>query len=414
MKLTRIKFKRVIAILLFLGVLFLFISGSYAADSTKSSINEDSMEAVEPDMNNNTETRAVSESDQGIIIDIIGDETKQLDVSGGELSTTYQYVRIKLLNGERKAELVEARYARNLGYGSQYQTPLLKTGNKVIVSFTSDEEGNNIVEVVDVIRENYLLWLVIGFFLLLIIIGGVKGLKAVLTLLITVCVIFFILIPTILKGADPVLSAIAICTMITLMAILIINGVNKKAFAAIIGTTGGVVAAGILAKLVGVAAQLTGLGDEEAQMLMYLPTEVHFDFQGLLFAGIIIGALGAAMDVAVSLSSAMFELKEHNPTLPGTGLLRSGMNIGRDMMATMSNTLILAYTGGTLPLLMLLVSFKMPFIDIINKDLIASEIVRALAGSIGLILTIPITAVSVILMTDTKKEKVSVPDEFKV
>ena len=126
-----------------------------------------------------------------------------------------------------------------------------------------------------------------------------------------------------------------------------------KTLAAIIGTPGGLICAGVIAQIVGEMAKLTGLGDEESQMLMFIPQDISFDYKGLLFAGILIGALGAAMDVGMSLSSAMFEIKEINPEIKKSDLLKAGMNIGRDMIATMSSTLILAYTGGSLQLMLL-------------------------------------------------------------
>ena len=138
-------------------------------------------------------------------------------------------------------------------------------------------------------------------------------------------------------------------------------------------------------------------------MLMYIPQDISFDYKGLLFAGILIGALGAAMDVAMSLSSAMFEIRDVDPKIKKGALLKAGMNIGRDMIATMSSTLILAYVGGALQLLLLLMAHEVPLYEIINQDGYASEVVRSFAGSIGLILTIPITALAVGFLSEKKK-----------
>jgi len=153
-----------------------------------------------------------------------------------------------------------------------------------------------------------------------------------------------------------------------------------------------VLVAGGIAFFVGSLASLTGLGDEEAQMLMYIPQQVNFDFKGILFAGIIIGALGAVMDVGMSIASSMREVEAAKPEITTKDLIRSGMNVGRDIMGTMSNTLILAYTGGSLQLMLLFMAHDFSLTEVINWDMIASEVVRALAGSIGLIFTIPLTA----------------------
>lgn len=175
---------------------------------------------------------------------------------------------------------------------------------------------------------------------------------------------------------------------------LIISGLSRKTFSAIIGTVGGVVLAGALALIIGTLAKLTGLGNEEANMLMFIPHDVYFNFKGLLFAGIIIGTMGATMDVGMSIASAMNEIKENSPQIKKADLIKAGMNVGKDTMATMANTLILAYVGGSLHLLLLLIAYETPFSHIINWDMIASEIVRAIAGSIGIIFTIPITALA--------------------
>ena len=127
-------------------------------------------------------------------------------------------------------------------------------------------------------------------------------------------------------------------------------------------------------------------------MLLYIPQGIQFEFKDLLFAGIILGALGAVMDVSVSIASAIEEIYKANRKLSQKELFLSGMNIGKDMMGTMSNTLILAYTGSSIPLLLLFMAYETSIVKIINLDIIATEIVRSLSGSIGLILTIPITA----------------------
>ena len=180
----------------------------------------------------------------------------------------------------------------------------------------------------------------------------------------------------------------------TTITMVLVHGYNKKTLAGIIGTTSGVLVAGLLALLVGKAAKLTGFSSEEMQMLMYIPQQVKFDYQGLLFAGMIIGALGAVMDVGISIASAVEEVKRVNPGLTTRQLIQAGMNVGRDVMGTMANTLILAYTGSALPLILIFMAYDMPFLKIINLDLISTEIVRALTGSIGLTLAIPITSVA--------------------
>ncbi len=174
---------------------------------------------------------------------------------------------------------------------------------------------------------------------------------------------------------------------------LLIVGRNRKTISAILGTVIGLLISGLVVFVIGNASSLTGLSGDEAQMLAYIPQNISLDFKGILYAGIIIGALGAIMDVTVSVASSMYEIETVQPKITRKALIKSGLNIGRDIMGSMSNTLILAYTGGAIHLMLLFNAFNLSFTEIINMDLIASEIIRAIAGSTGLILAIPLTAV---------------------
>ena len=283
----------------------------------------------------------------------------------------------------------------------------MEKGYEVLL-YLEEDEGGALASafIMEIARDKYLVYLVIAFVLVLVIVGGLKGLKTVITLTITGIAVVKILLPLLLKGYSPILLSIGVCALISLITLLIVSGFNKKTWAAIAGTTGGVLVAGLVAWTIGSMANLTGLGNEEAQMLMFIPLEVQFDFRGLLFSGIILGALGAVMDVSMSVASAMSEIREHNSGIRPIKMIKSGMNVGRDMMGTMSNTLILAYVGGSLHLMLLFLAYDVPFSEIINRDMIASEVVRALAGSIGLISAIPITALVMAGLVAVKKHKI--------
>lgn len=244
---------------------------------------------------------------------------------------------------------------------------------------------------VDYVRDRFTLWILVVFLALLILIGKWKGLKTILTLGLTLFMIIKVLLPGMLKGYPPIPLTVGVSFVITFATIILINGINVKSVAAITGVFGGLLAAGLVMFIAGSQVRLTGLSSEEAVMLMYIPQGVNFDFRELLFAGIIMGALGAVMDVGMSIASAMTEIYRVNPEVNRRQLMVSGMNVGRDIMTTMSNTLILAYTGAALPLMLLFMAYETSIIKILNLDLIATEIVRALSGSIGLLLTIPLT-----------------------
>jgi uncharacterized membrane protein len=186
--------------------------------------------------------------------------------------------------------------------------------------------------------------------------------------------------------------SVFICLAATATSILLIGGFTKKSLAAIMGTIGGVIVAGIAAQLVIWYAPLTGLSSEEAQILRgsVLVQKPPF-YSGLLAAGMLIGALGVIMDVGISIASAVSEISKADAKMTMKELYDSGMNVGRDIMGTMTNTLILAYTGGALPLLLL--ATQMPSIKLVNLDLFATEVASALSGSLGLVFTIPLTAI---------------------
>lgn len=301
------------------------------------------------------------------------------------------FVNVRVTEGIHRGEeiVVEHHIDEQMAYNI-----IVQEKDEVLLFVEEDENGEILsAYIYELARDKYLYYLVFAFGALLLILGGIKGLKAIVTLVLTVLAVVKVLLPLVLKGYNPLLVSVGICAGISVVTFLIVNGFGKKTFAAIIGTTGGVVAAGLIAFYVGNLARLTGLGNEEAQMLLYIPQGTNFNYQGLLFAGIIIGALGAVMDVGMSIASAMHEIEIKKPEIKPGELIKAGMNVGRDVMGTMSNTLILAYTGGSIHLMLLMMAYDIPFRDIINQDMMASEILRALAGSIGLIITIPLTAV---------------------
>ena len=312
-----------------------------------------------------------------------------------DIESNTQILEMVITKGPLKGEKVVAEYELNYNFSNKYNSVPLKVGDEALLYLEKNDAGEiERAYVAEIVRDKYLLYLVIGFIVLLLLVGRGKGFKAILSLLITVFAVLKILLPAILRGWDPVIVSVLICIGVICISMLIISGFNRKTFSAVIGTVGGVVFAGAIALLIGSLAKLTGLGDEEANMLMFIPHDVYFNFKGLLFAGIIIGTMGATMDVGMSIASAINEIKENSPQIKKSDLIKAGMNVGKDTMATMANTLILAYVGGSLHLLLLLIAYEIPFAYIINWDMIASEIVRAIAGSIGIIFTIPITALA--------------------
>ena len=314
------------------------------------------------------------------------------DRTTGDVLEKVQKVTIKILSGSRKNEKFEAYYVLSYDMDNKILAYELNKGNTVTVQIkeTEDKSKPEIV-VQDVVRQNYLGYLVLFFFASIVLVGRKKGIKAILGLLITVFAIYFILILSIYHGYNAILLAICTCFVIILLTFTILDGWNKKTISAALGTLGGVVFAGIIAFIVGYFAKLSG-GGEESIMLSIAAKDKTFNFRDLLFAGIVVSALGACMDVGMSIASSLSELKSKKPDMTAKELFKSGMQIGGDMIGTMTNTLILSFIGCSLNLVLLYMSSNLNFLDMINIEAIAQEAVCALSGSVGIVYTVPITA----------------------
>lgn len=311
-----------------------------------------------------------------------------------------QTVEVRVTQGDFKGEVLTLDHVLS---GNMAYDFYLDEGDSVLL-WIETEEGELVnAYISELVRDHYLLYLTIFFILSLIVVGGIQGFKTVVTLGITGFFIIKVLLPLILKGYSPILVTVFVASIVVTLTVLIVSGFNRKTFSAIVGTIGGVLISGVVSLIMSSTAKLTGLSNEEAQMLLYIPQQIEFNFPGLLFAGMIIGAMGAVLDVGMSIASAMDEVKRANPDLSRNQLIQAGINVGKDIMGTMSNTLILAYTGASMPLLLVFLAYETPLSRIVNLDLIATEIIRALAGSIGLIFAIPITAVVAGLLYSSKK-----------
>lgn len=230
------------------------------------------------------------------------------------------------------------------------------------------------------------------FLLGIVAMGRMKGVHTVLALLLTCAAVFWVFLPLVLGGYNIYLAAVAVCVYVTAATLLLVNGPHRKTLVAVLGCSGGLLLAGLLAVLTAGLLRLTGLASQEAIYLADLPIRRPLDLAGVAFAGILIGAVGAVMDVAMSLSSALWELR-CQAARPGFWmLLRSGMNIGRDMMGTMANTLVLAYIGSSLPTVLLLTAYSSSALGLLNREMIAAELVQAVIGSFAILLTVPLTA----------------------
>lgn len=299
----------------------------------------------------------------------------------------YQMLKVQLTSGEYKGEIVNATSAEGNLFGA-----VCKKGDSVVVHMSVSGDSKN----VSVYSKDRIVAVAafVGIFLLLIcIIGGKNGVKSVIGLVFTFVAIFMIYIPLIYRGFSPFWAAVIITIITTIVTMYLISGIAVKTLCAILGTVIGVLLAGLSAWLFGRVADIDGYNVSNIETLAYVGQITNIQIGGLLFSGILIASLGAVMDVAMSVSSAISEIHDKAPQLGCLELFKSGMNVGRDMMGTMSNTLILAFVGSAVSELVINYAYNLPLRQIINSYNIGIEIMQGVSGSIGVILTVPAVAV---------------------
>ncbi len=298
-----------------------------------------------------------------------------------------QEIKVRLKSGEFKGEIVEATNIDSYLYGADCQV-----GTSVIVQ-VSEYNGKVSASVYNYNRTTILFIMIGIFFLTLVIIGRSKGFTSALGLIFTFICILYLYLPMMYLGFSPFLSAAIVTILTTFVTMYFIGGFSKKTACAIIGTVSGVIIAGISASLFGKLGRITGYNVNNIETLLYIGQNSKLQIGGLLFSGILIASLGAVMDVAMSISTTIEELHYHNPQLTRRELFKSGIKIGGDMMGTMANTLILAFSGGSLSTFMVFYAYDMPFLQMMNSYEMGIEIIQGIAGSIGVILTVPLVSV---------------------
>ncbi|AUG57401.1 MAG TPA: YibE/F family protein [Ruminiclostridium sp.] len=338
---------------------------------------------------------------RAVVLNAYQVENEEKEYSGGILEIKTQMLEVKILKGPHKGKIIKAQNSLN-SFNDAYNITISR-GQEVFVYINEAEDGSiESAYVAEIVRDKYILYLLMAFILSMLVVGRMKGFKALISLAITCIAVIYIMLPLLLKGYNPIIVSVPVCVGVIVITLLLVSGFNKKSFAAIIGTAGGVIIAGVIALLMGYFTNMTGLGSEEAQMLQFTPLDIKFNFKGLLFAGILIGAMGAIMDVGISIASSLTEIAAAKEDISTKDLIKSGMNVGRDILGSMSNTLILAYTSASIPLLLLAMAYKVSFIEMVNWEVVASEIVRALSSSIGLVITVPLTAVAAATLLNKK------------
>jgi len=270
------------------------------------------------------------------------------------------------------------------------EEPYVQAGNRVLLVY---DDFNEEYFFTDFVRIDSVVALGAVFLALVILFGRTKGVNAIVALILTCLAVFLVFIPAILAGRNIYAATIIVCLFSIISTLLIVIGPNKKSMSAIFGCLGGVILAGILMIIINPILTLTGVVDHESQALLMLPTQNPINLQAIIFAGVILGAVGAIMDVAMTIASSLWEVFEVGTEADFRSLVKSGINIGRDVLGTMLNTLILAYIGSSLSLLLVIVTTTPSYMQLFNMELITIELMRALVGAFGMFLTIPLTAI---------------------
>ena len=330
-----------------------------------------------------------SEMTKAQVTEII--EDGEIDL-GGTLQR-YQVARVEMLEGDYQGIVMEMDYGkRQILSNNLYLEP----GDQVLVTIGSRPDGVLTVYFADFVRVNSILWLTAIFAITILVISRWKGLRSLASMALSLLIIIGYIIPRILAGGDPLWVSISGSVVLLAVTLYLTYGWNLKTHAAVLSMIIVLLITGTLAALFVLVARLTGSGDENALFLLQM-LNTQINLRGLLLGGMIIGALGVLDDLVTTQASAVFELHHANPSLGFGPLFQSAMRIGQDHVAATVNTLVLAYAGASLPMLLMFSLGSGDYVTLVNFQFVAEEIVRTLVGSLGLIAAVPLTTFIAIL-----------------
>lgn len=298
-----------------------------------------------------------------------------------------QYVKVQIFEGNLKGTEVDIE-----NYLMSYVNVYVKPGMKVVVSVDQPEGAEPYCLIYNYYRSPYIYVMIILFAGLMVWIGAAKGMRAFLGLGFCLFTVMMLMLPMIYQGYSPVWASVLTVIITTTASLLLLNGISKKTMAAVISTAAGVIIAGIIFAIMSLIFKVSGYNMDQTEYMVLVAQNTSLKVGEVLFAGILISALGAVMDVGMSISSAIFELYEANPKMKQSQLVKSGLNIGKDMVGTMSNTLILAFVGSCIGEMIVLTSYGIKYNQFINSDFIAVEISQGLSGTMAVILTVPVAS----------------------
>lgn len=339
------------------------------------------------------------------IVEMLDVNINNIEMSGNNtLEVRDLNFKAKITSGDRKGKVVQG--VQNLNSFSAIEPKEVALGDKIILYEVDDpmSADGSMWLFGEYMRSDALMVLCVVFLILILIFGGIKGFQTIVSLVFTVLAIFMVFVPAILTGRNIYLWAIIICLYTTVMSLVLVGGINRKTLAAITGCMGGLLVSGLIIVIMDLFLRLTGMVNEESVFLIMLNPENPMNLKAMFFGAILIGAMGAIMDVAMSIASSINEIHEQVPNEPWYKLVQAGMRIGKDIMGTMANTLVLAYIGSSLSIVLLMYVNNFSLLDLMNREMVVIEVLQAVAGSMGILFSIPITTF-VSSMLYTRREK---------
>ena len=325
--------------------------------------------------------------EKGVVTEILQDNVQPDGSRVGE-----QVVRVLMKTGGLKGREIETTSSSGFLFGAP-----CTVGMKVVVM--QSLAGDTVVSSVYAQdREFQILAFAALYLLALCLIGGWQGAKGALGLVFTFGCILWVYLPLVYRGWSPFWSAVLVCAVTAVVTLWLVGGPTRKTLVAAAGTVAGVVMAGVAASLFSLATGITGWNVSDIESLMTLWSTADIQVGGLLFSGLLISSLGATMDVAMSIASSMAEVQAQTPDISCRALFQAGMRVGRDMMGTDSNTLILAFAGGSVSMLVLDYAYDLSWLQIINSNNIGIAVMQGLAGSFGVVLSVPVTVALAMLL----------------
>lgn len=330
--------------------------------------------------------------DKGVVVEVKEEEIEPNSIAEGCYIGT-QILKVKLKEGAYKNQTIEVT-----NYLSSTHSIYVKNGSRIIVCIDAPQNAQAYFSVYNYDRTNSIFILGFIFIVLLIVVGRGKGVKSAISLVFALIVILTYLMPMIYYGGSPILCSIIISVAITGMTILLLNGMTLKSLVAVGATASGLIISALIYYAFSEVLHISGFNLEEGEILLVIAKNSGLKLNDLIFLAVIISSLGAVMDVGMSISSAMFEITKAKPGIEKRELFQHGMNIGKDMLGTMCNTLILAFVGGAFATLLVLTSYGTNYHQLMSSDYIAIEVAVGLAGSAAMVLTTPIAAMMAAVM----------------